>query len=43
MKYSLIELYLDDVLIECYSLPGHATGRIGAIGKVSDFRALVAE
>lgn len=27
----LLEVYLDDVLIECYSLPGPATGRIGLI------------
>jgi len=27
----LLEIYLDDVLIECYSLPAAATGRIGLI------------
>ena len=27
----LLEAYLDDVLIECYSLPADATGRIGLI------------
>ncbi len=27
----LLEMYLDDVLIECYSLPAPATGRIGLI------------
>ncbi|NQU26524.1 MAG: hypothetical protein HQ567_35015, partial [Candidatus Nealsonbacteria bacterium] len=43
LKYSLIEFYLDDILIECYSLPGPGIGRIGAIGKVSDLRAWVAE
>ena len=43
LKYSLIEFYLDDVLIECYSLPGPATGRIGAIGELSDLRAWLAE
>ncbi|MFH1922626.1 MAG: hypothetical protein ABIP48_22410 [Planctomycetota bacterium] len=26
---SLLEFYLDDVLIECYSLPAPATGRVG--------------
>ena len=31
LKYSLIEFYLDDVLIECYSLPKAATGRVGLI------------
>jgi hypothetical protein len=43
LKYSVIEFYLDDILIECFSLPGPATGRIGAIGEVSDLRAWVAE
>jgi hypothetical protein len=28
LKGSLLELYLDDVLIECFSLPGNATGRV---------------
>ena len=32
LKGSLIELYLDDVLIDCYSLPSDGTGRIGLIG-----------
>ncbi len=32
VKHSLIEFYLDDILIECYSLPQDATGRIGLIG-----------
>jgi hypothetical protein len=36
-KHSLIEFYLDDVLIECYSLPQDATGRIGVIGGVGAF------
>ena len=31
LKGSLIEFYLDDLLIQCYSLPGEATGRIGLI------------
>jgi hypothetical protein len=31
LKGSLMEVYLDDVLIECYSLPASATGRIGLI------------
>ena len=30
-KGVLMEIYLDDVLIECYSLPTQATGRIGLI------------
>ncbi len=32
LKHSLLEFYLDDVLIECYSLPQSATGRIGCLG-----------
>ncbi len=40
MKHSLIEFYLDDVLIECYSLPQDATGRIGLIGGVGAFGEL---
>lgn len=27
----LMEVYLDDLLIECYSLPAPATGRVGLI------------
>ena len=27
----LLEIYLDDILIECYSLPAPASGRIGLI------------
>lgn len=43
LKYSLMEFYLDDILIECFSLPGQPTGRIGTIGEVADFRAWVAQ
>lgn len=31
LKGSLIEFYLDDLLMQCYSLPAEATGRIGLI------------
>lgn len=31
LKHSLMEFYLDDILIECFSLPATATGRIGLI------------
>ena len=31
LKHSLLEFYLNDVLIECYSLPGRATGRVGLV------------
>ena len=31
LKGSLLEFYLDDVLMQCYSLPQKATGRIGIL------------
>lgn len=31
LRYSLLEFYLDDILIECFSLPAAATGRIGLL------------
>lgn len=31
LKGSLMELYLNDILIECYSLPSKASGRIGQV------------
>jgi len=31
LRHSLIELYLDDILIECFSLPARGTGRVGLI------------
>jgi len=40
VKHSLLEFYLDDVLIECYSLPQDATGRIGLIGGAGAFGEL---
>jgi len=44
LKHSLLEFYLNDVLIECYSLPGQATGRVGLIpgGKKGAVRILKA-
>jgi len=36
MKYSLVEFYLDDHLIQCWSVPGSPTGRIGLIGRGID-------
>ncbi len=35
LKQSLLEFYLDDILIECFSLPASATGRIGLIPAAS--------
>jgi hypothetical protein len=51
LKGSLSEFYLDDLLMQCYSLPGEATGRIGliqggrgeAIGRLMAWRCLAAE
>ena len=40
VKHSLIEFYLDDLLIECYSLPQDATGRIGLVGAAAAFGEL---
>jgi hypothetical protein len=40
LKQSLLEFYLDDVLIQCYSLPAAASGRIGLLGeRVADLKA----
>jgi len=39
LKHSLLEFYLNDILIECYSLPTSADGRIGLIGDISDLKA----
>ena len=44
LKGSLVEFYLDDLLMQCYSLPQMATGRIGLIqgghnGAIDDLRA----
>ncbi len=43
LKNSLLEFYLNDILIECYSLPGVATGRIGFTGQVDNMQAWVLE
>lgn len=40
VKHSLLEFYLDDILIECYSLPQDATGRIGLVGPGESFGQL---
>ena len=44
LKGSLVEFYLNDILIECFSLPDTATGRIGLIGRDSaeTFQAITA-
>jgi len=39
LKNSLLEFYLDGILIECFSLPADADGRIGLIGEARDLKA----
>jgi hypothetical protein len=40
LKGSLVEFYLDDILVECYSLPAGSSGRIGLFsGGAPDFAA----
>ena len=36
LKGSLVEFYLDDLLMQCYSLPQKAAGRIGLVGTGED-------
>jgi len=38
LKGSLMEFYMNDILIECYSLPAKATGRIGFMGNISEVK-----
>lgn len=42
LKGSLLEFYLDDLLIACFSLPSQATGRIGLITGSEAFSELAA-
>jgi hypothetical protein len=42
LERRLLELYVGDILIECYALPSSATGRIGLIGPVAAFDGLTA-
>lgn len=39
LEHSLIQFYLDDILMEGYSLPLNATGRIGLMGEAIVLRA----
>jgi len=41
-KGRLTEFYLNDYLMQCYSLPEQGTGRIGFIGSAHDFSKLKA-
>ena len=36
LKGSLVEFYLDDLLMQCYSLPQQAAGKIGLVGAGED-------
>jgi hypothetical protein len=39
VEHSLLEFYLDDILMECYSLPAVAAGRIGLLGGTTVLRS----
>ncbi len=39
IEHSLVEFYLDDVLMDSYSLPSAATGRIGFLGQADNVHA----
>ena len=39
-KGRITEFYLNDYLMQCYSLPEQGTGRLGLIGPTNDFREL---
>ena len=39
LKGDLLELYLEDVLMQCYSLGATSTGRMGILGDVTDLSA----
>ncbi|MEI6218486.1 MAG: hypothetical protein WCP86_06275 [bacterium] len=39
LEHSLLQFYLADILMEGYSLPACATGRIGLIGEATVERA----
>ena len=42
LKHSLLEFYLDNILMECFSLPVRATGRIGLIQGVDAIKDMQA-
>ncbi|MCY2929044.1 MAG: hypothetical protein NTV86_06030 [Planctomycetota bacterium] len=39
LEHSLVEFYVEDVLMESYSLPAGATGRVGVLGEAASLRA----
>jgi len=38
VKHSLVEFYLDDVLMQCYSMPARCDGRLGVMGAIGGLR-----
>jgi len=38
VKHSLVESYLSDVLMQCYSMPARCDGRLGVIGAIDGLR-----
>lgn len=42
LKQSLIEFYIDNILIQCYTLPDKATGKIGVVSKFAQIKNLAA-
>ncbi|MEJ7678177.1 MAG: hypothetical protein WKG06_10015 [Segetibacter sp.] len=38
LKQSLIEFYIDDVLIQCYTLPAKSTGKIGIVSRFKQIK-----
>jgi hypothetical protein len=41
LKNWLLEFYLDDILLDCYSLPARATGKVGVLGPLPPNSAFV--
>jgi hypothetical protein len=39
VKHSLVEFYLNGVLMQCYSMPARSDGRLGVMGSVDRLRA----
>lgn len=38
LKQSQIELYIDNILVQCYTLPDKSTGRIGVVSKFAEIK-----
>jgi len=39
VKHSLVEFYLDDILMQCYSMPKNANGQLGITGDIQNICA----